>query len=421
MSGGSIVALVVLIGAFALLILEATAEASVISLSRSRMRLLADREPESATVQRLQRIIQQRERALGSFALGRTLAVVTGLTAALYLVVREAGFSWEAVALTGGVGFTLVAFAQAVPRRLAATSPEAFGLLFARTMDALDSLFLLPAATLEAPAQLVTRFRTAQAAHAPAPDELEVILEQQDGDGIEAEEREMIRRLIEISDTPVREAMVPRPDIVAVDVERPLREAAQVAVESGVSRVPVYEGTVDHIIGVLYAKDALAESLAGRDTSLRDLMRPPLLVPEAKLIDDLLKEFRTRRVHIAIVLDEHGGTAGLVTIEDLLEEIVGEIEDEHDRSGGSPVVRLSADEAILDGRASTASLDEMFGYKVENGDFDTVGGFVFNQLGKIPEVGDEIRVDGIHLLVLQMEGRRISRLRVRRPPSPTKP
>ena len=414
MNGGSIVALIVLVAAFALLVVEAAAEAGVISLSRSRARLLLEREPDDPTAQRLHRIIQARERALGSFAVGRTLAVTTGVTAAVYLIAQELGFSWEAVIATGAVAFLVAGVAQAVPRRLAGTSPEAFGLLAARTMDALDSLFVIPALVMEAPAFSITRFRAAQAAHAPEPTELEVLLEQNDGGGIEADEREMIRRVIEIGETPVHEAAVPRPDIVAVDVESALRDAAQIAVDRGVSRVAVFEGSLDNVIGILYAKDALAELLANRDTAVRDLMRPPLLVPESKLIDDLLTEFRTKRVHIAIVLDEYGGTAGLVTIEDLLEEIVGEIEDEYDHSSADSVVRISDDEAILDGRTSTDSLDELFGYKLEGVDFATVGGLMFDRLGKIPEVGDEVHVDGLHLAVLRMDGRRIARVRVRR-------
>ena len=413
MSGGSIAALVILIAAFALLIVEAIAEVGVISLSRSRAQRLLSRQPDSRDAQRLSQITQNRERALGSFAVGRTTAVVTGLTAAMFLINRELGFSWEAVVATGLVGFVVTAVVQAIPRRLAGRSPEAFALLFARTMDALDSLFLIPAAVMESPAALITRLRTAQVEHAPDPTELEAILEQEDGGGIEPEEREMIQRVIEIGDTAVHEAMVPRPDIVAVEVESNLTDAAQVAVDRGVSRVPVYEGSVDNIIGVLYAKDALAQLLSGAETTLRDLMRPPLLVPESKLIDELLSEFRTLRIHIAIVLDEYGGTAGLVTIEDLLEEIVGEIEDEFDRKTGAEVMRLSETEAILDGRASTDVLNELFGHRVETDDFDTVGGLVFDQLGKIPEVGDELQVDRIHLTVLRMEGRRIARVRVR--------
>ena len=412
MSGESIAALVILLAAYLLLALEAIAEAGVVSLSRSRARLLHSRDPDDPRRQRLQRITQNRERALGSYAVGRTLAVVTGLAAAEYLLIRERGFSWEVVVATAVVGVVVAGLTQAVPRRLAQSSPEGYGLAFARTMDALDTLFLGPAFVLEAPAMLFSRFRQGRDEHAPEPTELEVLLEQGEEE-IEEDEREMIRRVVEIRDTPAREVMVPRPDIVAVDVELTARDAVQVAVDRGYSRVPVWEGGIDNIVGVLYAKDALATLLAGRETPVRQLMRPPLLVPETKLLDELLAEFKALRVHMAIVLDEYGGTAGIVTIEDLLEEIVGEIEDEYDRYTAAPVYRVSDTEAILDGRADRDALTEQFGYRFQDDDPDTVGGFVFDRLGKIPAAGDEVHVPGLVLTVVRMDGRRIARIRAR--------
>ena len=412
MSGESVAALLILLAAYLLLALEAIAEAGVVSLSRSRARLLHSRAPDDPRRQRLQRITQNRERALGSYAVGRTLAVVTGLAAAEYLMIRERGFSWEVVMATAVVGVVVAGLTQAVPRRLAQSSPEGYGLAFARTMDALDTLFLGPAFVLEAPAMLFSRFRKGRDEHAPEPTELEVLLEQGEEE-IEEDEREMIRRVVEIGDTPAREVMVPRPDIVAVDIEMTARDAVQVAVDNGYSRVPVWEGGIDNIVGVLYAKDALATLLAGRETPVRQLMRPPLLVPETKLLDELLAEFKALRVHMAIVLDEYGGTAGIVTIEDLLEEIVGEIEDEYDRYTAAPVYRVSDTEAILDGRADRDSLTEQFGYRFQDDDPDTVGGFVFDRLGKIPAAGDEVQVPGLVLTVVRMDGRRIARIRAR--------
>ena len=413
MSGPSIAALVIVIVAFVLLILQASAEVGVISVSRSRARLLLDRDPENPRAQGLQRVIQNRERALGSFALGRSLAVVTGLAAALYLIVREWGFDWEAVVGTAAVGFVIIALAQGVPRRLAERNPEAFGLQLAPTMRRLEAVFRIPAALFEAPALLLPRPERASGSE---PEPLEILLEREEaGEGIEADERQMIRGVIEIGETAVREEMVPRADIVAVDVESALSAAARTAVQSGVSRLPVIEGGIDNVVGILYAKDILAKLVAEEDCQVRELMRTPLLVPESKQIDEMLAEFRRSRVHMAIVLDEYGGTAGLITIEDLLEEIVGEIEDEYDR-GGDSVVVVSEHEAILDGGVSTDRLDELFHVKVEPGDFDTVAGFVFDQLGKIPVIGDCVRVNGLDLSVVSMSGRRITKLRARQEP-----
>jgi CBS domain containing-hemolysin-like protein len=420
MMTGSIVALAFLIAALALLIVETIAEAGVISLSRSRARLLLSHDPDDHHAQRLNWIVQNRERTQGSFAVGRTVAVVTGLSSGLYVMIAETGFDWETVVGTGAVGFLLIGVTQAIPRRLAAISPEGFGLIFVQMMDALDSLFILPSRLMESPALLVARFRPVENGYTPDPSDIEMLLEQGEGGELEEQEREIIRRVIEIGETTVREAMVPRPDMVALEIETTPSEAARLVVERGLSRLPVFEQNIDNVVGILYAKDVLADLQAGRESSVRSLMRTPLLVPEAKLLDELLAEFRALRVHMAIVIDEYGGTAGLVTIEDVLEEIVGEIEDEYDRFSAAPIVRLSEREAIVDGRASLSALEELFGETLEDGESETVGGYVFDRLGKIPEVGDTVVAGAVQLEVTRMVGRRISRIRARHDAVPSK-
>ncbi len=420
MSTGAIVALAVVIGAYGFLVLESSAEAAIANLSRSRARLLASRDPEDRRTQVLLRLVLNREDTFGSFAMGRSAAVATGLTAAIYLVIREAGFDWQTVILTGAVALVAIALAQAVPRRLAAADVEGFALRLAGLMDRLDILFLVPEALFEAPVALWLRMRRASAAPRE-PEPLEILLNrEEEGEGIEAEEEQMLRGIIQIGETPVREAMVPRPDIIAVEVGTALRDAARVVVNRGISRMPVYEGTLDNIVGVVYAKDILARLLTpsdGEETPLRTILRPPVLVPESKRVDQMLAEFRKSRVHMAIILDEYGSTAGLVTIEDLLEEIVGEIEDEYDHTPQS-VVPLSADEALLDGRAPADALQDLFGVDVGDGDFDTVGGLIFDRLGRIPDVGDELQLGALRLRVLSMDGRRIARVRAYRPATP---
>ena len=417
MTTGSIVGLLILIAAAALLVVETIAEAGVINLSRSRARLLASRDPDDHKAARLNWIVQNRERTQGSFAVGRTMAVVTGLSAGLYILIGETGFDWETVVGTAVVGFVVIGVVQAIPRRLAAISPEGFGLVFVRMMDALDSLFILPSRAMESPALLLARFRPVENRYTPDPSDLEMFLEEGEGGELEEQEREIIRRVIEIGETTVREAMVPRPDIVALEIETPPSEAAQLVVERGLSRLPVFEENIDNIVGILYAKDVLADLQAGRESSVRSLIRTPLLVPEAKLLDELLAEFRALRVHMAIVIDEYGGTAGLVTIEDVLEEIVGEIEDEYDRFSAAPIVRLGEQEAIVDGRAPLDSLEELFGQTLDDGESETVGGYVFDRLGKIPEVGDTVVSGALQLEVTRMVGRRISRIRARHEPA----
>ena len=215
-------------------------------------------------------------------------------------------------------------------------------------------------------------------------DELRLIVERGGEQGVlEAEEEQMINAVIELGERRVHEVMVPRVAIAALPSDATLEEAIDLVVEVGHSRIPVYHDSIDEIVGILYAKDLLPylKPDAGPRPALRKLLRPPVLVPESMTVDDLLHEFQRRKVHIAIVLDEYGGTAGLVTIEDLLEEIVGEIQDEYDVEEPM-VVRLSDHEARVDGRADVDELLELFDLdlKLEDAEeYDTVGGLMYHR------------------------------------------
>jgi CBS domain containing-hemolysin-like protein len=209
--------------------------------------------------------------------------------------------------------------------------------------------------------------------------------------------------------------MVPRIAIVALPASASFDEAIDLIIEEGHSRVPLYESSVDEVVGILYAKDLLPflKSTAERRPDLRTLLRTPVFVPESMSIDDLLHEFQRRKVHIAIVLDEYGGTAGLVTIEDLLEEIVGEIQDEYDEE--EPLIeRIDDDRARVDGRAAVEDLLEIWDVKTleDDDEYDTVGGLVYHRIGGIPVPGDEVRVDGLRLTVETTDGRRVGKVMV---------
>jgi len=210
--------------------------------------------------------------------------------------------------------------------------------------------------------------------------------------------------------------MVPRIAMVALPATSTLGDAVDMLVAEGHSRIPVYETTVDEIVGILYAKDLLPflKSADGPRPEVRSLLRTPVFVPESMTIDDLLHEFQRRKVHIAIVLDEYGGTAGLVTIEDLLEEIVGEIQDEYDVE--EPLVeKLSDDEARVDGRVAVDDLAEIFDTQLgleDDDEYDTVGGLIYHRVGGIPNPGDQVHVDGLRLTVESTDGRRVSKVLV---------
>jgi len=231
---------------------------------------------------------------------------------------------------------------------------------------------------------------------------------------VDADEVEMIESVMEFGDTHAAEIMTPRTDIFALDAETPWTEAVEKIVDAGHTRVPVYTGDIDNIIGVLYAKDMLRLIGAGEAAPIGDLVRKPFFVPETKALDDLLKEFKARKVHIAVVLDEYGGTAGIVTIEDVIEEIVGEITDEYDQS--EPVLMQRIDERTIeaDGRMYIDDLNDALDLEIpEDAGYDTVAGLVFSELGYIPQVDETLRAYGADFAVLAADERKITRLRVK--------
>ena len=231
---------------------------------------------------------------------------------------------------------------------------------------------------------------------------------------VDADEVEMIESVIELGQTQAGEIMTPRTEIFALPGNIPWQKAAEELFQAGHSRVPVYMDDVDHIVGILYAKDLL-KNVASDQTpaSLKSILRKPYFVPETKLLDDLLTEFRLRKVHIAVILDEYGGTAGLVTIEDILEEIVGEISDEYDLPEPALVTRINEKTCEVDGRIHIDDLNDTMKLKLpEDEDYDTVAGFVFSQLGYIPSNGETLDSCGGRFTIIDANERKISKLRV---------
>ena len=228
-------------------------------------------------------------------------------------------------------------------------------------------------------------------------------------------ERLMIRSILRLDDSVAREIMVPRVDIVAVDADTSLRQVASHMMEYGHSRLPVYRKTIDDIIGVVYSRDLLPYLAETEEhASLEQTVRPAFFIPESKRLDELLKELQEKRVHMALVVDEYGGIEGLVTLEDLLEEIVGEIEDEFSRSHEPSVVPLEGGDVEVDSGVTLEYLSDLLSTPIEREGADTVGGLVYSALGKIPAVGDEVVHNGLRIEVVSVLGRRIRKLRLGR-------
>ena len=229
----------------------------------------------------------------------------------------------------------------------------------------------------------------------------------------DADQREMIQGVQELGDTTVKEVMVPRIDTVFLPLSSSREELLEKVVACGHSRIPVYSDTIDSVVGVLYAKDLLRSLVKGEAFSLADLVRKPFFVPESKRIDSLLKEFRRRRVHIAVVVDEYGGVSGIVCLEDIIEEIVGEIQDEFDEER-EDVVRLGDSSWLCDARANLDDVNRETGLDLPEDEFDTLGGFVFALFGKIPARYERASSGELDFTVQDMDGHRITSVKIAR-------
>jgi putative hemolysin len=421
---GFIVLLVLLNGVFV------AAEIALVSLRPSRVEQMIDEGRRGAS--RVRRLTSDPGRFLAVVQLAVTFIgflasafAGVSLASALKELLVDLGMN---TGYAGAVGLVIVTvilslftivFGELVPKTLALAHPEAFALALARPVDIIGRIFRPIVALLTATTRTISRALGADVTTEAqiTAEELRLIVERGGEQGIlEAEEEQMINAVIELGDRKLHEVMVPRIAIVGLPATASFDDAIDRVIEEGHSRVPVYESSVDEVVGILYAKDLLPflKSDAQARPTLRTLLRTPVFVPESMSIDDLLHEFQRRKVHIAIVLDEYGGTAGLVTIEDLLEEIVGEIQDEYDVE--EPLVETLDDHAArVDGRASVDDLLEIWDLKLQLEDedeYDTVGGLVYHRIGGVPQPGDEVRVDGLRLTVETTDGRRVGKVLV---------
>jgi putative hemolysin len=403
-----------------------SAEISIISIRRSRLDQLS--EDGNGRARRVRRLKDDPGRFLAVVQLGLT---VLGFFASAYAAVNLSGelANFMRPVLNGGADglallivtvllalFTIV-FGELVPKSIGLAYAERLSMFVAGPVLWIARVLGPIIWFLTRVTSGITRlFGVSVSSDAQiTAEELKLIVERGGEQGIlEAEEEQMINAVIELGDRRLHEVMVPRIAIVALPVTATLDEAIDLIVEEGHSRVPVYEESIDGVIGIVYAKDLLPvlKVEANARPTVRALLRTPLFVPESMSIDDLLHEFQRRKVHIAIVLDEYGGTAGLLTIEDLLEEIVGEIQDEYDVEEPM-IVRLSPDEVRIDGRVDVDELGETFEISIpleDEDEYDTIGGLIFHRLGHVPRPGDEVRLDGLKLTVETTDGRRVGKV-----------
>jgi magnesium and cobalt exporter, CNNM family len=394
---------------------SAAAETALTSVNRLRIRNLAEEGDANARI--ISNLLRKPQVFLTTILVVSNVAVITGSTLATIIAV-DLDFNGAEIISTALLSLVVLIFCEITPKSIAVQAPERWARWLVRPVEAL--MFVLRPLVIAltwitsgmvrlfggGAARYTTQFVT--------EDELRLLVEVGEEEGVlEEEEREMIDNVFDLSDTAVREIMIPRIDMVTVEADDDIREATQVILQGGQSRIPVYEDSIDNIIGVLYAKDLLRIHALNQQASVRSVMRPPFFVPESKHLDDLLREMQSQRVHIAIVVDEYGSVSGLITIEDLVEEIVGDIQDEYDIEE-QLVEKTGEDEFILDAKLGLDEFEEEIDRRLPEDGYETVGGFVISQLDKIPSAGDTVRFEDMAFTVLGTKGRRITKLRVER-------
>ena len=369
----------------------------------------------------LKQVLENRPRF--SFAISATIQILLVVVAVLVTSISLKLFSERRFVLVGLLAGLLLAgmFRQLIPLFISTRDPEAT-LLF--LLPLIRPLLPLMAFAADPFHKLFDRTRRKELApengedhdEEDTGDDIQALIDVGEAEGIlEEEEGELIHSIIEFGDTRVSEVMTPRPDIVAIPESASVREARDVMIESKYSRLPVYRDQIDNVEGLIYVRDLLQLWAEGKeDQPIGRLVRPVYFVPETKPVAELLEEMQKAHVQLSIVIDEYGGVAGLVTVEDILEEIVGEIEDED--IGGEEAEIVESPDGAYDVLGSTeiGKIERLFGVEIEDDDFTTIAGLVINQSGKVPRSGEHLTFRGLEVEVLEADERRIGRLRLKR-------
>jgi putative hemolysin len=417
-SAYALLALVGIAACLFLIALNSGVETALTNISRLRLRQLLDRGVPRAEA--ISDLIDNPQRFPSTIRVVNTVALLAigGLT--MVAIYPLGDWWWRALALLA-LFLIVIIFGVAVPKALALRNPERAALTLYGPINVLRRVVMPLEGLSSAAARPFVRLfggKTSPAGPFVTQEEIKLLVNVGETEGVVQEDEErLIHSIFEFGDTVVREVMVPRTYIVAVEDTATVGEAADVALQSGHTRLPVYKETIDGVVGVATVQDMLRlVRQGGTDRLVTQVMRPAYYVPETKKVDDLLRELQKERMHLTIVVDEYGGTAGLVTIEDLLEEIVGEIQDEYDED---PVMiqPISETEVRVDARVALHDVNELLGVEWESDDSDTVGGFVYEQLGRVPNEGDTVQVGDHTINVLSTEGARIVDLVILKPAS----
>jgi CBS domain containing-hemolysin-like protein len=405
------------VGILVVLALDLVTEATRASLLNSRsVRLVAMRAEDAEPVDKTIELLAQPTRLRASLRI--TLTILRALLIGLILAVSGALQSDPYPSLLWALllAALLIWLSEFIIEWLSLVDPENWALMLSVYARALVTLW---APVLALPLALFRAKPNAERTTLVTEDELKNLVDAGQQEGVlEQDERQMIYSIFRFGDTLAREIMVPRIDVFALPVTMPTLEAVDAVLESGFSRIPVYQESIDNIVGLLYAKDLLRAWREGNHvTSFSELLRTVYYIPESKKVTDLLAEMQAQRVHMAIVVDEYGGMAGLVTLEDIVEEIIGEIQDEYDQAEELLIQQVNEREFLFHGRIDLDDFDDIMETSLAQDDSDTLGGYIYSRIGRVPKGGESLRVGDLELTVEQVLGRRIRKVRVRRLPA----
>jgi putative hemolysin len=405
--------LFILVLALIVAAMAAAAETALTSVNRIRLRNLQEEGDKKA--KRILRLIEQPQIFLSTILAASNLAIIVASSVATLLAINLFSSAGEVIETIVLAIFVLI-FVEITPKTAAVQAPERWARVLVRPVEAVGFVLRPLITALTFITNGIVRLFGGQVSHRGpflTEEELRLLVDVgQEEVKLEEEKRDMIHNVFELGDTMVREVMVPRIDMVTVEADAPVDEALKLIIQGGQSRIPIYDTTIDNIVGLLYAKDLLRVVATHEQLpDVSSLARPAYFVPETKRLDDLLRELQNQRVHMAIVVDEYGSVAGLVTIEDLVEEIIGDIKDEYDTEE-QLFERVGENEYLVDAKVSLDDLNDLLDSKLESEDYDTLGGFVYANLDKIPTIGDTITEDGFRFTVMGTKGRRVTKVRV---------
>jgi len=405
--------LTILVVSLILCATASAAETALTSISRIKLRNLVEEGDVRAA--EIENLLDNPNVFLSTILVINSVAVIVASSMATVLALRFSETLGELIS-TVLISLVVLIFCEITPKTAAVQNPIRWARVLVRPVRNAAWLLRPIVWSLSAVTNFFVRLIGGQIKHRGpfvTEEELRLLVSVGEEEGVlEEEETEMIHSIFEFADTTVREVMVPRIDMVTLEADATVDEAVDLALQAGFSRIPVYKESIDDIAGVLYTKDMLKQLREDHNTlPVRDLVRPAYFVPETKKLDDLLREIQQKRVHMVIVVDEYGSVAGLVTIEDLVEEIVGDIQDEYDREE-KLYEKVSENEYIFDAKINIDEFNELMDTKLDNTGYETLGGFLYAQLDKIPVVGDTIKFNNLTFTVLTTRGRRITQVRV---------